>query len=172
MPKFTVYALTPYTTWEGVEAESEKDAIKKVQSDPGLDCYDCNDGPMYFEAVCEDDDKEEKKKMDYETLEALKGSITKWEKILAHEVEDDGPINCPLCVKFNTITNELGICGGCPVREKTGDCFCGGSPYEGWVKHQEDEHERRSARTIYCDVCRDFAQKEVNFLKRLLPKKD
>lgn len=29
MKKFTVHFMTPYCTWEGVEAKSKKEAIKK-----------------------------------------------------------------------------------------------------------------------------------------------
>jgi hypothetical protein len=38
--------------------------------------------------------------MDEKTLEALKGSIRKWEAIVDGTGEDDGADNCPLCHMF------------------------------------------------------------------------
>ena len=37
MPKFTVHLMTPYCTWEGVEAVSWKEAIKKCHIPPEMD---------------------------------------------------------------------------------------------------------------------------------------
>jgi len=38
MKKFTVYLMTPYSTWEDVEAEDEDKAIAKCSTEAGFDC--------------------------------------------------------------------------------------------------------------------------------------
>ena len=38
--------------------------------------------------------------MNSKTLEALKGSIKKWQRIVSGTARDEGAINCPLCWKF------------------------------------------------------------------------
>lgn len=84
------------------------------------------------------------------SLAALKGSIKKWEKIVAGTGIDKGSDNCPLCMMF--IEQE---CKGCPVRHATGKIYCENTPY-----------------IDYC--CSDGdgtleAKAEVKFLKSLLP---
>ena len=37
MPKYTVHLLTPYMSWEGVEAKSKKEAIAQCNADPEPD---------------------------------------------------------------------------------------------------------------------------------------
>ena len=70
--------------------------------------------------------------MDAGTLEALKGSIRKWESIVEGTGLDRGPDNCPLCQKFNSDDegeNTHFMCDGCPVAKATGETGCHGSPY-------------------------------------------
>jgi hypothetical protein len=86
--------------------------------------------------------------MDKTTLKALKGSIAKWEAIVAGTGHDNGGDNCPLCKMF--LYKE---CHGCPVNEETGRKFCHGSPYEKWNEYHSVGH----------------AQAELAFLKSLLP---
>jgi hypothetical protein len=121
--------------------------------------------------------------MDAETLLALRGSIAKWEAIVAGTGIDGGSKNCPLCQKFNK--EELGkryevdedgnstdACEGCPVRDATGLDWCHGSPYRAftdarWRKvHETDEAfaQRFALRGAH-------AQAELDFLKSLLPVK-
>ena len=84
--------------------------------------------------------------MNKKTLKALKGSIEKWEKIVAGEGIDLGTVNCPLCQIFVVPKDS---CEGCPVMEKTGESDCYGSPY---YDHRPDS-----------------AQDELDFLESLLP---
>lgn len=85
------------------------------------------------------------------TLKALRGSIRKWQKIVAGTGKDQGPDNCPLCELF--WNNKK--CDGCPVAAKTGRGLCAGSPY-----------------VDYCDeLSTANARRELAFLKSLLPKK-
>jgi hypothetical protein len=95
--------------------------------------------------------------MDEITLEALKGSIEKWEKIVAGTGIDQGSKNCPLCKVFlEPDPPGENYCDGCPVKEKTGLKLCYGTPYEKW---------------LYCDT-KNVAEKELEFLKELLPTAD
>lgn len=43
--------------------------------------------------------------MEAETLIALQGSIAKWQAIVDGTGTEQGPANCPLCLKFNRIVN-------------------------------------------------------------------
>jgi hypothetical protein len=103
--------------------------------------------------------------MDAETLEALRGSIAKWEAIVAGKGKDKGCANCPLCLKFNRghihrdkseSLPEEGPwnCAGCPVAEVTRRDYCEGSPYERY--------------NIYATLPL-VALEELAFLKSLLP---
>lgn len=68
--------------------------------------------------------------MDKRALDALRGSIKKWELIVKGEIEDKGTENCPLCVMFCSEPNFN--CAGCPVAEKTGKPGCQMTPYMGF----------------------------------------
>ena len=85
--------------------------------------------------------------MEAATLEALHGSIRKWEGIVAGTEVDLGPVNCPLCDLFFHKA-----CKGCPVSERTGKWCCDDTPYV-------DVRVRMG----------DRPQLEVDFLKSLLP---
>lgn len=82
-----------------------------------------------------------------EVLEALRGSIKKWEAIVAGTGTDNGHRDCPLCQMFLQIST----CRGCPVMARTGKPECRGTPY------------RQSVNT------NEIAQAELDFLKSLLP---
>lgn len=96
-----------------------------------------------------------KSKMDNKTLDALKGSIAKWQAIVDGTGEDLGCDNCPLCQLF--WDNE---CVNCPVYEKTGEWRCDGSPYINYDEDLDDEAKKRSA------------QAELDFLISLLPEEN
>lgn len=108
-----------------------------------------------------------------EILKALKGSIEKWEAIVAGTGEDKGAKNCPLCRLFlfwddkvvfpryvNKFYPERKVCNGCPVYEATGQPYCDGTPYE---KYSEPENENDLP---------EHAKEELKFLKSLLPEND
>jgi hypothetical protein len=109
--------------------------------------------------------------MDAETLEALRGSIAKWEGIVAGTDKNDGPYNCPLCLKFNSCIEGsrnyvepptgLVVCDGCPVQAATGKNACGGSPYEAYEEGEDEELDEEEMISL--------AQAELDFLKSLLP---
>jgi hypothetical protein len=100
--------------------------------------------------------------MDEKTLEALRGSIRKWESIAAGIGVDAGSTNCPLCHLFVD-----GDCYGCPA-SKWGDCI--DTPFEEFGDHVWHEHGQSTFPIQpYCPECRRLAQKEVDYLRSLLP---
>jgi len=107
--------------------------------------------------------------MDRKTLEALQGSIKKWEEIVKRTRVDMGGKNCHLCELY------ADSCTECPICELTGYAGCGGSPYREWVGHHSDEHNCLSDDFytdlyIECETCKKLAEKELAFLKSLLPR--
>jgi hypothetical protein len=101
--------------------------------------------------------------VDAETLEALRGSIAKWEAIVKGTGKDMGPDNCALCRKFHgdfRVDDEDG-CEGCPVMLRTGAPGCSDTPYERYDNMEDDDPRKALA-----------AQQELDFLKSLLPESD
>ena len=103
--------------------------------------------------------------MDERTLEALKGSIRKWEMIVQGTGIDKGTANCPLCRLFF----EAG-CKGCPVEKRMGISGCVDSPYDDWDVHQCWHEELCLPYSLHCVKCQRLAIKELEFLVSLLPK--
>lgn len=116
--------------------------------------------------------------MDEKTLEALKGSIKKWEGIVAGTGEDRGIENCPLCQVFyapfidrpdNETLEDLRkrlsqACVGCPVYQSTGLQSCEDTPYDDHVNWDDfGDGESKYA------TKQDAAIAELEFLKSLLP---
>jgi hypothetical protein len=102
-------------------------------------------------------------KMNAKTLKALRGSIAKWEAIVASEGSDHGIDNCPLCQMFRIVIGFKTIsfktnCDGCPVKARTGHDGCRGTPYDEWDSGVADTPELVA-----------LAQAELDFLKSLLP---
>ena len=71
----------------------------------------------------------EESKMSTETLEALEGSICKWDLICQGVEVNEGVDNCPLCNLYYTGPDRYYTCNGCPVFNKTQEITCGGTPY-------------------------------------------
>lgn len=116
--------------------------------------------------------------MDDKTLEALKGSIAKWEAIVAGTGVDRGVENCPLCQMFCANDDEDADCRGCPVMRETGRSDCNGSPYMEWAELAPDSfplHEPTVCRRLPPEGTPGrrkvlaAAQAELDFLKSLLP---
>lgn len=104
------------------------------------------------------------------TLDALKGSIKKWERIVAGKDGDQGSVNCPLCWLFNV---GWGDCDGCPVEAVTSHSRCLGTPYDVWVALREDDVEFRNGKTwAVSPRAVEVAQAELDFLKSLLSSPD
>jgi hypothetical protein len=103
--------------------------------------------------------------MDERTLEALKGSIAKWEAIVAGTGLDGASDNCPLCHIFHPDFSNV-ECDGCPVYERTDNRYCGNTPYVEWVKAGGRKGVTVSA---LGDAGKLAAQAELDFLRSLLP---
>lgn len=106
-------------------------------------------------------------KMPAETLKALKGSIAKWEAIVAGTGRDLGYHNCPLCSLF--AENER--CAGCPVSAKSGKSGCWGTPYQETVlmTHEDGGVAIFPASHPRHEESLASAQAELDFLRSLLP---
>ncbi len=104
--------------------------------------------------------------MDAQTLEALNGSIEKWEKIVSGTGADAGADNCPLCNLFNTEDSDP-MCAGCPVMERTGKQGCDDTPYQEWRK----SHPRGVKMPYHAITSAEIsaAKSELEFLRSLLP---
>jgi hypothetical protein len=101
-------------------------------------------------------------KMDERTLEALKGSIRKWERIAHEGGEDLSFDNCPLCKLFFQNSK----CEGCPVAAKVESFGCLRTPYSSAWLPATDDMPTRKADTL---EALSAALEEINFLKSLLP---
>jgi hypothetical protein len=132
--------------------------------------------------------------MDKRTLTALQASIEHWEKNAQAEVVSniaDNAASCPLCqiFYFEKIGNVL-PCSGCPVREKTRQSNCYGSPWftaraakNNWkdanftfnfeVKYESLSDEQALVKSENLNQLRlkyrKAARDEVDFLRSLLP---
>ena len=104
--------------------------------------------------------------MDKETLKALLDEINHWERIAEGKEVDRCAGNSPLCWRYYTPTS----CSGCPVSEKTKNDVCRRTPYIDWAEHQNAKHGGVFPFAVRCEDCKRLAQKEVDFLKSLLPK--
>ena len=119
--------------------------------------------------------------MKSKTLEALKGSIEKWERIVDGTGVDNRADNCPLCQLFyeRYELDKSGIHGGChdcPVRLRTRRDECVGTPYDGWRRALEKvaTYNPYEPASVNIDGKRDptlvrAAKAELRFLKSLLP---
>jgi hypothetical protein len=109
--------------------------------------------------------------MNRKTRYALEGSIQKWEGIVAGTEGDRGTNNCPLCTLFYVGLDHA--CEGCPVRKKTGQAYCNGSPYRKFIDAADRVHFLDFKAGVYADTpeLQKAAKAELRFLKGLLPKK-
>ena len=105
--------------------------------------------------------------MNKKTLQALQGSIEKWQQIVdSTEAEDKEVDNCPLCGMFWNRG-----CRGCPVSAVTGRSGCIGSPYAEWSAHTNSHAASPARRCPGCKECLRLARAELAFLVGLLPNK-
>ena len=105
--------------------------------------------------------------MNAETLEALKGSIEHWGRLVDFENnpgEEPTYRQCDLCkLALNKSERFYTDCNECVVKLKTGQRGCVGTPfnraYSAFFKRHDNPEEFRHA-----------AKEELEFLKSLLPK--
>ncbi len=103
------------------------------------------------------------------TLQALKGSIEKWERIVAGTGGDRGYRNCPLCALFLRYSEPT--CEGCPVAAKSGRPNCEKTPYIAWHESGDRSYEAID-KSWFAHGPKSLAaaKRELAFLKSLLPK--
>lgn len=96
------------------------------------------------------------------TLQALKGSIKKWENITYNKGKDNGGKNCPLCQIFRKKIN----CPNCPIKLKTKQDYCFHTPYTIWSIYfniRSIYHDR----IVFNEITKKLAKDELNFLKEI-----
>ena len=104
-------------------------------------------------------------------IKAVEKSIQKWENIVAGHGADFGPLNCECCKTHNR------DCTHCLVHAYSGGC-CSNTPYNDWLYHHQVAHSelfplRHAERIVkcynpLCPKCKEIAQREVDFLERVL----
>jgi len=108
--------------------------------------------------------------MKAKTLAALKKSIKHWEQNVVAKTPEEasiGPDDCALCGLFiDNLDAAYNSCIGCPVREKTGQELCEGTPYELAANKYQDWRRASTPRSSFTRA----AKAELKFLKSLLPK--
>jgi hypothetical protein len=112
---------------------------------------------------------------DSEIKIAFLGSIKKWERIVAGEIDDGGSSDCPLCQIFP------GCCSSedswiscvdvegveyCPIYFKTTSPGCLGTPYKAWTSYFSDV-EYENAWLVHNTVTKRLAQNMLDFLVNL-----
>jgi hypothetical protein len=107
--------------------------------------------------------------MNAETLEALKGSIKKWESIVHDGEEDKGVDNCDLCGLFFNHD-----CNDCPVSDFSGHMCCHNSPHEAFCGYCFDKQKGAHPiiYKVFDDKSKELARAELDFLKSFLPEGD
>lgn len=102
---------------------------------------------------------------------ALRESIQHWERHVAGDPSEAiGTSSCALCRRFWTREG----CKGCPVKDKSGQSFCHGTPYDVvGLAHNEWKLALQKDPPMMAEKARlawvEAATAELNFLKGLLP---
>lgn len=100
-------------------------------------------------------------------IRMAKDSIKKWEGVLYHRRDERGPEDCPFCAEYYVNGTPALACWECPIYILTGERFCGNTPYENWITHQ-DTHFPLLPHVCVCEICRHHAAGEIIFLKEIL----
>jgi hypothetical protein len=105
--------------------------------------------------------------MDRITYDALVASVEKWRRN-AQLPAKEGSIQsdtCPLCELFNPDNDVFDRCGGCPVRQATGERYCMDTP---WLRAALARDRVVFSESPESDW-RVAAQREADFLAALVP---
>ena len=82
--------------------------------------------------------------MNKELKKAFNKTIERWEKIVDDVTYYDLPeSNCALCDYKRNIIGTGFNCKGCPIREKTGQFQCGGTPWRAFMDNRTAENALR-----------------------------
>jgi hypothetical protein len=93
---------------------------------------------------------------DDKTIQAIDGSIAKWEGIYTGRIPDIGHANCPLCRLF--IEDK---CKDCPVTHYVSAIMCEKTPYISWYLEGPLDGYAKTKKD------KDLAFDEIRFLKTI-----
>jgi hypothetical protein len=95
-------------------------------------------------------------------IELLKGAIEKWDNIVQGKWGEWVYSECPLCDVY--LIDE--DCTSCPIKKKTGQDLCYGTPYRQYALGGQDWY--RMLDEVEREKYLQFAEDELQFLKDLL----
>lgn len=108
----------------------------------------------------------------------LEETIKAWRRKQTAGVQfaDLGATSCPLCRKYNSVVakevRRENSCDGCPIKEKTGQQHCKGTPYEAVVDLRRDalRSTRRLVKAEESGAWEKATQDMIDFLESLREK--
>lgn len=93
---------------------------------------------------------------------AIDIAVDKWKDIANGIGHCRGPANCALCRLY--IYDK---CDSCPIRKFTGCRYCESTPYIDYYEHHEIHFGFGKPDTRTCDICKNIANREVEFLEKV-----
>jgi hypothetical protein len=93
--------------------------------------------------------------------QAFEKSILKWELIVKGWDTYNSIETCGLCDLYFEHGNDEESCVGCPIFERTGEKYCGGSPYNNYVNEYNVADGDTTLKLISCSM------KELSYLIKL-----
>ncbi len=106
-------------------------------------------------------------KLDKKIRLAMGDNLIQWLKISRGLIRDKGRAQNPLCKLFIKNVD----CEGCPIKNKTGQSSCVGTPYDHWVTHHIINHpnelqhmvNKRLGYRVECSECKELARDMFDF---------
>jgi hypothetical protein len=89
-------------------------------------------------------------------------TIDKWKDIANGTGFCLGIANCALCSAYIRYR-----CVDCPICRFTGYSSCDSTPFRDWWRHYMEEHYCKDPETRKCPVCKEIANREVEFLEKV-----
>ncbi len=106
-------------------------------------------------------------KLDKTKRLAMGDNLIRWLKISRGLIRDKGSAHNTLCALVIKNVD----CGGCPIKNKTGQSQCEGTPYPNWIKHHIKDHPVESIENGYhveCGECKELARDMYDFYLDML----
>lgn len=107
-----------------------------------------------------------------DNIQLLKLAVKKWHAVAFKEAEEDAQYDCHLCEAYRGDGLFSILCEGCPIKEKTGQTGCRGTPYESWAGHHRKVHDAHTGLFVHCPECKRLAVAELVFLENLLKEEE
>lgn len=95
-------------------------------------------------------------------VQLLNFSIAKWKALIEFMqatgsfIGDGGTRSCALCHKYLRAKNVTNGCLGCPIRNKTGEQHCGGTPYSMYAMFRHNRFVTQGDTIKYAQKMMDF----------------